>query len=129
MANITIVIGNLGRDPETRTVNGTTVCNFSVADDLRLQRADRSWDKETRWYNVAVWGKRGETCASMLSKGSKVQVTGEVTLREWSDNNGVVKTNYEINAWNVQFVSDFGRSRNEGSLPSQSTSVEGDIPF
>ena len=105
MANITIVIGNLGRDPETRTVNGTTVCNFSVADDLRLQRADRSWDKETRWYNVAVWGKRGETCASMLSKGSKVQVTGEVTLREWSDNNGVVKTNYEINAWNVQFLS------------------------
>jgi single-strand DNA-binding protein len=126
MSAITTVVGNLGRDPKLRDVNGRPVCGFSVADDIRIRKADGEWGKETRWYNISVWGKRAESCGSMLSKGSKVQIVGEVTLREWTDDNGNLRTEHEIDAWNVLFLSDFGRGRTE---TSGATEANDDVPF
>ena len=133
MATVTTVVGNLGKDPKTRDVQGRTVCGFSVADDIRVRRADGSWDKETRWYSVSVWGRRAESCRDYLSKGSKVQVVGEVTLREWTDDSGNVRTDHEIDAWNVQFLSDFGKGRQGGAGAFGATAggqaQDDDVPF
>lgn len=127
---VTTLVGNLGRDPEIRDVSGRSVCKFSVASDIRRKTVDGEWDKVTRWYNISVWGKRGNTCKEMLRKGSKVQVVGEATLRQWQGEQGL-RTDYEIDAWHVEFLSDFGRraSGGGGEGGSQGSFEDGDIPF
>ena len=78
MQTITIC-GRLGRDAELRhTQGGDAVCSFSVAVDVRKGR-----DKETNWWRVSLWGKRGEALAPYLRKGSSVTVIGEFSLSEW----------------------------------------------
>jgi len=74
MKQITIA-GNIGRDAEVRTTQGgDKVAGFPVA------VSDRQ--KNTTWFDCSLWGKRGESLAQYLKKGSKVAVTGELTTRE-----------------------------------------------
>src|SRR3954470_14737477 len=68
--NKVILIGNLGRDPETRYTNsGSSVTNFSIA--TKESFADKSGTRQDRtdWHNIIVWGKQGEMCAQYLKKG------------------------------------------------------------
>jgi len=74
MISITIT-GNVGRDAELRNAGESQVLGIAVA-------AKSGRDKETIWFDCAVWGRRGEALAPHLTKGSKVTVTGELTLRE-----------------------------------------------
>jgi single-strand DNA-binding protein len=69
------VSGNLGRDAETKRVGDGTVTEFAVA-------CTSGRDKETVWFDVAIWGRRGEALAQYLQKGTPVTVIGEMTLRE-----------------------------------------------
>ena len=76
--NKVILIGNLGRDPETRFTNsGSSVTNFSIA--TKESFADKSGTRQDRtdWHNIIVWGKQGEACAQYLKKGSPAYVEGE----------------------------------------------------
>lgn len=78
MQTITIA-GRIGRDAELRsTQNGDQVCNFSVAVETRQGR-----EKVTNWWRVSMWGKRGETLAQYLTKGSAVTVIGGFELSEY----------------------------------------------
>src|SRR5271157_5570242 len=82
--NKVILIGNLGRDPETRFTNsGTSVTNFSIA--TKESFADKSGTRQDRtdWHNIIVWGKQGETCAQYLKKGSPVYIEGRISYREY----------------------------------------------
>jgi len=77
MKNITIS-GNCGKDAVTRTTNaGDKVTGWTVAVEER-----NGQDKRTLWFDCAIWGKRGETLAQYLTKGSKVSVSGELSTRE-----------------------------------------------
>jgi len=71
----TIITGNVGRDAELRNVGDGQVLNVAVA-------AESGREKTTIWFDCAVWGRRGEALAPHLTKGSKVTVSGEMTLRE-----------------------------------------------
>ena len=72
---IITIAGNVGKDAVVRrTGNGDAVAGFSVA------VTDRK--KDTTWFDVSVWGKRGETLAQYIRKGSKVTVIGELSTRE-----------------------------------------------
>lgn len=71
MMNITIA-GNIGRDAETRDVNGKSVTNFSVG-------VSAGRNSETTWFKCALWGDRGEKLAPYLTKGGKVTVAGRLT--------------------------------------------------
>lgn len=77
MKSITIA-GNIGRDAETRTTQGgDKVTGWSVAVEER-----QGQDKRTIWFDVAIWGKRGEALAPYLTKGSRVAVSGDLSTRE-----------------------------------------------
>lgn len=72
------VAGNLGRDAETRTAGKDTVCSFSVASSRKSKGED-----QTTWIRCSLWGKRGDALAKYLTKGSKVAVSGELSLHEY----------------------------------------------
>ena len=72
------IAGNIGRDAEVRrTQSGDAVAGFSVAVETR-----RGQDKQTTWFDVSLWGTRGERLAPYLTKGSRVAVAGEFGKRE-----------------------------------------------
>lgn len=77
MKSITIA-GNIGRDAVTRaTQGGDKVTGFTVAVEDRQNK-----DKSTVWFDVSLWGARGEKIAEYLTKGSKVCVSGDLSTRE-----------------------------------------------
>jgi single-strand DNA-binding protein len=108
--NKVILIGNLGRDPETRFTNsGTSVTNFSIA--TKESFADKSGTRQDRtdWHNIIVWGKQGEACAQYLKKGSPVYIEGRISYREYEAKDGSGKRKVtEIVAMRVQFLSSRG---------------------
>ena len=78
--NKTIVLGNLGRDPEMRyTPNGKAVCNFSIASTDSFTR-DGEKQGVTTWFRCTAWDKFAETCNNILKKGSQVLVEGRVSV-------------------------------------------------
>ena len=99
--NKLIIIGNLTRDPESRTTpSGHTVCNFDVAVNER-----RGGQDSTSYFRVSAWDKTGEACQRYLSKGKKVFVAGPVSVRTYQNNNGETKVSVEIAANDVEFLS------------------------
>lgn len=77
--NLSILIGNLGRDPEMRyTPTGKAVTTMSVATNLKWQGADGQPQVRTDWHNIEAWGRLAETCAQYLKKGSTVYVEGRI---------------------------------------------------
>ena len=78
------LIGNLGRDPETRfTPTGKKVCNFSVAVSRHWRSAEGEFKEATEWFNIEAWGKWGEVCQERLSKGSLVYVEGRLQTDQY----------------------------------------------
>ena len=73
------LIGNLGKDPETRfTPTGNKVCTFSMAVNRSWKGRDGSVKEATDWFNIEVWGKLGEICQQYLHKGSLVFIEGRL---------------------------------------------------
>ena len=92
------IIGNLTKDPESRvTPNGKEVCNFTVA-------VRKSYGDGAEFVRVAAWGKRAQNCQTYLSKGSKVAVIGEASIRVYSGKDGTAKGDLICNAENVEFL-------------------------
>ncbi len=100
-----IVVGNLGRDPEMRyTPSGTPVTNFSIAVNRRRPSGGGDYVDETDWYRVAVFGRQAEVADTYLSKGMKVLVDGQPRINTFVGNDGVERTNVEINCDNFQML-------------------------
>lgn len=101
--NKLVIIGNLTRDPQVRTVNtqngAQTVCSFGVAVNRKNGR------DEADFFNVSAWGHLGESCAKWLAKGRKVCVTGPVSCRVYQTQDGRAAATMEINAADVEFLS------------------------
>ncbi len=73
------LIGNLGKDPETRQLpKGGTVCSFSVAVNRRWRGTDGKTKEATDWFNIEAWGKLGEICQKYLGKGKLVYIEGRL---------------------------------------------------
>lgn len=108
----TIIVGNLGGDPELRYMqSGDAVCNFSVAVSERWRSRQTGEQQErTTWYRVAVWGPQAENCNTYLARGRRVLVTGTVSARGYINNNGEAAASLDMRARDVRFLS----SRNEG---------------
>ena len=90
--NVWNFTGNLGADAEQCfTQSGDSVVSFSVG--VKAGFGDKA---TTTWARCRMWGKRGEAVAQYLVKGQLVGVSGEVSMREWEDKNGVKRTNLEV---------------------------------
>lgn len=73
------LIGNLGKDPETRHLpKGGTVCSFSIAVNRSWRGGDGKTNEATDWFNVDAWGKLAEICQKYLSKGRLVYIEGRL---------------------------------------------------
>jgi single-strand DNA-binding protein len=84
--NKVILIGRLGKDPETKTIpGGTTVTRFSIATDETW--TDKAGEKQQRtdWHNIVAWGKLGEICDKYLTKGKHVYIEGSLRMESWED--------------------------------------------
>ena len=104
--NKVIIVGNLGRDPETRTFpSGDQVCNVTVAttDKWRDKQTGEMRDA-TEWHRVVFNGRLAEIAAQYLRKGSQVYVEGSLRTRKWTDQSGVEKYSTEIRADQMQML-------------------------
>jgi len=97
--NRVILVGNLGKDPEVRTLqNGGKVCNLSIAtSDSWTDKASGERKEKTEWHRVVIFDERlADVCSQYLSKGRKVYVEGSLQTRRWTDQQGTEKLSTEI---------------------------------
>ncbi len=110
--NKVILVGNLGRDPETRyTGGGQAVANFSMATSETYKDKNGERQKRTEWHKIVVWGKQAEIAQQYLKKGSLIFLEGRIQSREWQDKEGQKRTSFEIVANNFRMLG----SRAEGA--------------
>ncbi len=110
--NKVILIGNLGRDAETKfTPSGVSVTRFAVATSRRWKdQQTNDWKEETNWTNVVLW--RGENVANYLTKGKQVYVEGRIQTRSYDDKDGKKVYSTEVVADEVILLG--GRGEGEG---------------
>ncbi len=95
--NKVILIGNLGRDPETRyTTGGDAVTNLNIA--TSEQWKDKSGEKQekTEWHRVVLFGRQAEIAGEYLKKGRSVYIEGRLQTKKYTDKDGVEKYSTEI---------------------------------
>ena len=84
--NKVILIGNLGRDPETRTLeSGTVMCRFSIATTETYKNKQGEKISHTEWHNIVLWRNLAEVADKYLHKGDKVLIEGRMRSRSWED--------------------------------------------
>ncbi len=103
--NKVIIIGNLGRDPETRYMpDGGAITNVSVATTEKWKDKNGEMQEKTEWHRVAFFGKLAEIAGEYLKKGSQVYVEGRLQTRKWQDKDGQDKYTTEIVANQMQML-------------------------
>jgi single-strand DNA-binding protein len=104
--NKVILVGNLGKDPETRYMpNGKAVTNFSIATSESWKDKQTGEQKEkTEWHNIVMFDRLAEIAAEYLKKGSQVYVEGKLQTRKWQDKEGRDRYTTEINANEMQML-------------------------
>ena len=123
MYSKTIILGNVGKEPEMRmTPNGTAVTSFSVA--VNVGFGD---NKVTAWYRVTAWAKQAEVCKQYIKKGMTVLVEGELQPdketggpRVWGE---PARASFDLNAKEVKFIGGGKKKESGGDPPIE------DAPF
>jgi single-strand DNA-binding protein len=116
--NKVILVGNLGADPETRSMpSGMTVTNIRIAtSESWKDKASGAQQERTEWHSIALFGRLGEIAAEYLRKGSQVFVEGKLRTRKWQDKQGNDRFTTEIIADNMQMLG--GRAGGGGGAVS-----------
>ena len=130
--NKVMIIGNVTRDPETRTTpQGTNVTSFSIATNMVWTDKNGNKQEKVEFHNIVAWRKLGEICAQYLKKGSKIYLEGRLETRSWDDPNGVKKYRTEIVADNMIMLG--GKTSGSGDFsnptPNENNSSAQDTPI
>lgn len=138
--NKVILLGNLGKDPEIRYLEGgTAVANFTLATSENYKDKTTGERKTiTEWHNVVLWRGLAEITEKYLKKGNQVYIEGKLRTRQWQDKDGNTRYTTEIVAENMQMIG--RKDDNSSSTPSdtsisptpeieQNNSMEDDLPF
>ncbi|MBU0707024.1 single-stranded DNA-binding protein [Patescibacteria group bacterium] len=128
--NKAMILGNLTREPETRTTpKGQAVSNFGVATN-RVWRDQQSGEKKqsAEYHNVVAWGKLADICTQYLHKGSKVYIEGRLQTRSWDDPSGQKKYRTEIIAENMIMLDRKGDTPDAGTQATQADANENKPP-
>lgn len=108
-------MGNLTRDPETRTTSsGQNVTNFSLAVSRSWKGQDGQPQEQTSFINCVAWGKAGDIIAQYVSKGSPLLVSGRLDQRSYDDKDGNKRQAIEVNVEDFNFI---GGGRGDDSAP------------
>lgn len=110
--NKVILVGTLGRDPETKTFqNGGSLTQFSIATSESWTDKNTGERKEhTEWHRIVASNRLGEIAQQYLKKGSKVYIEGKLKTRQWTDQNGQERYTTEISASELQMLDSKGDS-------------------
>ena len=110
--NKVILLGNLGRDPETRyTTGGDAVCNLNIATSEQWKDKNGEKQERTEWHRVVLFGRQAEIAGEYLKKGRSVYVEGRLQTRKYTDKDGVEKYSTEIVGDRMQLL---GSGRDAG---------------
>lgn len=105
MINKVILIGNLGRDPEIRHLEGgSAVATFTVATNESYRDKAGEWQTVTEWHNIIAWRNLAERVEKQLSKGKLVYIEGKLTHRKYQDKDGNDKYITEVVANQVRLL-------------------------
>src|SRR5438876_12158453 len=104
--NKVILVGNLGRDPETKYMpDGAAITNVSIATSYqRTDKASGQKTEETEWHRVVFFSRLAEIAGEYLKKGSQVYVEGRIRTRKWQDKEGQDRYSTEIVADSMQML-------------------------
>ena len=145
-----IIIGNLGRDPESRYMpSGEQVTSIAVATTDRWRdKATGDMKEQTEWHRISFFGKLAEIAGQYLKKGSQVYVEGRIRTRKYTDRDGVERYQTQIIADTMQMLgskqdgsaqpagtkqpaqrNSYAEAKQTGRRPAQPTDDDSDIPF
>lgn len=132
-----IIIGNLTKDPESRTTtSGKDVCNFTVA--VNRRQKDANGNNVADFFKIAAWGELGKSCQQYLSKGRKVAVVGSVSVSTYQAQDGSTRANLDVLAQEVEFLTPHDSGNNASAQTAQAAQApaaqpvnmpDGDLPF
>ena len=139
--NKVILIGNLGKDPDVRSLeSGAKVANFTLATTEYFKGKDGQRQEATEWHNIVLWNQLAELAEKYLKKGNSIYLEGRIKTRSYDDKDGVKKYITEIFGNQMTFLggpkseggSQQGSGSNQGS--SQEADIvedadDGDLPF
>jgi single-strand DNA-binding protein len=128
--NKVILVGRLGRDPETRyTSGGQSVCHFSLATDETFKDKTGERQKRTEWHKIVAWGKKAEFAQQYLKKGQEIYVEGSIRSNEWTDKENQKRTTVEIIASDFRFVGSKQDSGGSSSSYRSNSAAAGSADF
>src|SRR3990167_1518136 len=122
--NKALLIGNLTRDPELRSLpSGVKVCSFSLATNRVWKDKNGARQESTDYHNVVVFGRQAETVAQYMKKGSSILVEGRMQTRSWEDKtSGEKKYRTEVIAERTQFGPKGGSQTGSSTVRPESDS-------
>jgi single-strand DNA-binding protein len=127
--NKVILVGNLGKDPEVRRLDGgVTRVNFSLATSEYYKDKEGNRIEQTEWHNIVMWRTIAESSERILKKGYTIYLEGKIQTRKWQDKDGQQRSTTEITAETFQLVrkseAAAGTSAADGGNPPHD-----DLPF
>lgn len=103
--NKVILIGNVGRDPETRYMpSGDAMVNLSLATTDQWKDKNGERQEKTEWHRIVIFGKTAEIAGQYLRKGSQIYIEGRLQTRKWTDKEGQERYTTEIVADRMQML-------------------------
>jgi single-strand DNA-binding protein len=124
--NKVILVGNVGKDPETRYLEGgTAVSKFPLATSETYRNRDGEKITTTEWHNVVLWRGLAEVCEKYVKKGSQLYIEGRIRTRSYNDKDGNTRYITEIVGDNMQMLgkrSDDSQENTSGTGSSQQDS-------
>jgi single-strand DNA-binding protein len=128
MVNKVILVGNLGRDPELRSIpSGEKVATFPVATNRRWRDRDGNKQEQTEWHTVVCWRRQAEVASEYLRKGSKIYVEGRLQTRSWDDKQtGEKRYRTEVLCENFQMLGGRGDSDYSGGPSADRAPIDQD---
>ncbi len=114
-----MLIGNVGRDPEVRYLDGQSgnakVATFTLATTERYRDRNGETRENTEWHNIVAWRSTADVVERFVKKGTQVYIEGRIRTRSWDDQNGNKRYTTEIIADNLQLLGK--RAENPGAQP------------
>ena len=106
MINSVTIAGNLGKDAELKSSqSGTAILRFGVAVNERRKDQSGNWSDYTNWIGCVMFGKRAQSVAQYLTKGTKVTIQGKLHYSSWQGNDGKTHSKLEVMVDELEFMS------------------------
>lgn len=126
--NKVILVGNLGKDPEVRHLDGgTAVANFPLATTESYKDKSGQRQNQTEWHNIVLWRGLAEVAEKYLKKGNQVYIEGKLRSRSWEDKEGNTRYITEIVADSMTMLGSKKDNEDKQFHPSTEKSSEAPI--